>query len=73
MTNSVDTQSLMLQMRSLAAEAASQSQLVKQPEKGAETAGNFAELLSQSVNSVAEEQNKSSAMKPLSRKGKTWI
>ncbi|QAB15560.1 flagellar hook-basal body complex protein FliE [Hydrogenovibrio thermophilus] len=69
MTNSVDTQSLMLQMRSLAAEAASQSQPVKQPEKGAETAGNFAELLSQSVNSVAEEQNKSSAMKTAFEKG----
>ncbi|MGC9386239.1 MAG: flagellar hook-basal body complex protein FliE [Hydrogenovibrio sp.] len=69
MTNSVDTQSLMLQMRSLAAEAASQTQPVKEPEKGAESAGKFADLLSKSINGVAEQQNKSSAMKTAFEKG----
>jgi len=69
MNNTVDTQSLMLQMRSLAAEAASQTPPVSKVEKGAESADNFADLLSQSVNAVATEQNKSSAMKTAFEKG----
>lgn len=69
MNNTVDTQSLMLQMRSLAAEAASQTQPAAQTEKGAQSAENFADLLSKSVDAVAVEQNKSGAMKTAFEKG----
>lgn len=69
MTNSVDTQSLMLQMRSLAAEAASQTSAAEKPEKGVQSAENFADLLSESMNAVAKEQNKSSDMKTAFEKG----
>lgn len=69
MTNSVDTQSLMLQMRSLAAEASAQTKPVEAAEKGAKSADNFADLLSSSINAVAEEQNKSAAMKTAFEKG----
>ncbi|BBP43131.1 flagellar hook-basal body complex protein FliE [Thiosulfativibrio zosterae] len=69
MNNSIDTQSLMLQMRSLAAEAASQSAPVAKMGTGAEGAENFADLLSKSVNAVATEQNKSSEMKDAFERG----
>lgn len=69
MNTSIDTQSLMLQMRSLAAEAASQPTSVAKATTGAAGAENFADLLSQSVNSVATEQNKSNEMKGAFERG----
>ncbi|KUJ71640.1 flagellar hook-basal body complex protein FliE [Thiomicrospira sp. WB1] len=72
MTNSVDTQSLMLQMRSLAAEAASQNkptQVAAEPTKGIEAAESFSDLMNQSINAVARESNKSGDMKKAFERG----
>lgn len=70
MSNQIDTQSLMLQMRSLAAEAASKSVPdVDKSETGVESVENFSDLLSQSINAVAEQQNKSGEMKSAFEKG----
>lgn len=69
MNNSIDTQSLLLQMRSLAAEASAQKPEVQPVEKGVAASENFADLLSNSINSVAEEQNKSGAMKNAFERG----
>jgi len=78
MTNSVDTQSLMLQMRSLAAEA-SQTRTAdtssagagadSAPVKGIEAAENFSQLMSESMDAVAREQNKSGDMKEAFERG----
>ncbi|MDX1795989.1 MAG: flagellar hook-basal body complex protein FliE [Hydrogenovibrio sp.] len=69
MSQTVDTQSLMLQMRALAADAASKPNPVQEAETGAQSADNFAELLSKSINSVAEEQNKSGELKKAFERG----
>ncbi len=68
MVDQVDTQNLMLQMRSLAAEAASKSAPAV-AETGVKSANNFAELLSQSINAVAEQGNKSGEMKSAFERG----
>lgn len=69
--NTVDTQSLMLQMRSLAAQAASnpekQSDAITQA--GQVQADNFADLLSNAVQSVNGEQIKSGQMKEAFERG----
>ncbi|QCU90455.1 flagellar hook-basal body complex protein FliE [Thiomicrorhabdus sediminis] len=61
----IDTQSLMLQMRSLAAQAQSQpvEKVTESADSGLQKADNFADLLVQSVNAVNAEQQKSGAMK----------
>lgn len=72
MTNSVDTQSLMLQMRSLAAEASTQNKSIQaptEPAKGMEAAESFSDLMNQSINAVAREQNKSGDMKEAFERG----
>lgn len=67
----IDTQSLMLQMRSLAAQA--QAKPVESVDQigqtGQEKAAGFADLLAQSVESVNAEQHKSGAMKEAFEKG----
>lgn len=67
----VDTQSLLLQMRSLAAQANSGSGEVKGPEKspGLESSENFADLLANSVKAVNEQQQKSAEMKKAFEQG----
>ena len=67
----IDTQSLMLQMRSLAAQAGTQP---VEPAGGIEPtgkaeAGKFADLLAKSVDSVTAEQHKSGDMKNAFEKG----
>lgn len=72
MNNSVDTQSLMLQMRSLAAEAASKTPTTPQvgsPENGVEATENFADLMAKGVNAVNEQQQQSTEMKNAFEKG----
>jgi len=69
MSNTIDTQSLMLQMRSLAAEAASQTPNTPPAQTGVEASENFADLLQNSVKAVAEEQNKSGDMKKAFEQG----
>jgi len=69
MNNTVDTQSLMLQMRSLAAEAAQQNSPVSQAAKGADKSENFANLLSDSINAVNTELHKSGDMKKAFEQG----
>lgn len=69
MSQTVDTQSLMMQMRALAAEAASKPAPTAEEHTGAKSAENFADLLSQSINAVAEQQNKSSELKDAFERG----
>lgn len=70
----VDTQSLLLQMQSLSAQAQSQPVDLAALKSGVEETGqakadNFAELLSKSVESVNQEQHKSGAMKKAFEQG----
>lgn len=70
--NQIDTQSLMLQMRSLAAQAESKpvgTDTAGIEQTGKAEAGNFADLLAKSVNSVTAEQHKSADMKNAFEKG----
>lgn len=69
--STIDTQSLMLQMRSLAAQAASKPSepLEAVSQSGAAKADNFAELLANSVNAVNAEQHKSTHMKEAFERG----
>lgn len=69
--STIDTQSLMLQMRSLAAQAASQPGKVDNSvaETGKAQTDKFADLLSQSVNAVNAEQQKSADMKAAFERG----
>lgn len=69
MNNNIDTQSLLLQMRSLAAEASSQPAPTESVENGVAGSENFADLLSNSINAVATEQNKSGDMKSAFERG----
>ena len=70
MANQIDTQNLMLQMRSLAAEAASKPSLdVAKIGSSVNSTENFEELLTQSINSVAEQGNKSGKMREAFEKG----
>jgi len=63
--NPIDTQSLMLQMRSLAAQAEAKPAIdvTNTSESGQGKAANFAELLASSVQSVNSEQHKAGDMK----------
>lgn len=69
--NTIDTQSLMLQMRSLASQA--QVQPVSAPPlaeaNGQEKAASFADLLSQSVEAVNGQQNKAGDMREAFERG----
>ncbi len=67
----VDTQSLLLQMRSLAAQAEAKplSTDVEQKLEGLEKSENFAELLANSVRAVNEQQQKSAEMKKAFERG----
>ncbi|MDX1346921.1 MAG: flagellar hook-basal body complex protein FliE [Thiomicrorhabdus chilensis] len=69
--STIDTQSLMLQMRSLAAQAASKPNepMETAAQSGQEKADNFAELLTNSVNAVNAEQHKSGDMKKAFERG----
>lgn len=70
--DSIDTQSLMLQMRSLAAQARVepiQSNVPLAGDKVSEVPGGFEALLKQSVEAVSAEQNKSADMKKAFEKG----
>ncbi|WP_373018357.1 flagellar hook-basal body complex protein FliE [Thiomicrorhabdus sp.] len=69
--STIDTQSLMLQMRSLAAQAASKpaDPVEGAAQTGEEKADNFAELLSSSVNAVNAQQQKAGAMKEAFERG----
>ncbi|GKT11134.1 MAG: flagellar hook-basal body complex protein FliE [Thiomicrorhabdus sp.] len=69
--NQIDTQSLMLQMRSLAAQAESKpiDSVTGVEQSGQAEAGNFAALLAKSVDSVTAEQHKSGDMKKAFEKG----
>ena len=67
----VDTQSLLLQMRSLAAQADSKTGAIGNSEKlpGLENSENFADLLADSVKAVNEQQQKSAEMKKAFEQG----
>jgi len=69
--STIDTQSLMLQMRSLAAQASSSPETPANAiaQTGEVPAENFAELLSHAVNSVSNEQHKSGDMKKAFERG----
>lgn len=69
--STVDTQSLMLQMRSLAAQASAEPvKPVEQAVEGAQDkTDSFADLLSDSVNAVNAEQHKSGDMKKAFERG----
>jgi flagellar hook-basal body complex protein FliE len=70
MSNQIDTQNLMLQMRSLAAEAASKTVPVEKIDTtGVQSSESFSSLLSKSIDEVAKQQNKSSEMKSAFEKG----
>ncbi len=69
MSTPVDTQSLMLQMRSLAAEAAAKPAPTQSVETGVKSAENFSELLSKSINEVAIQANKAGDMRKAFEKG----
>lgn len=70
--STVDTQSLLLQMRSLAAQAQAnpvgESQAVKAAE-GGDKPENFADLLTHSIEAVNKEQHKSKDMKESFERG----
>ncbi len=70
MANDIDTQGLMLQMRALAAEAASKPPPIGKVETGVEKTQTFANFLTNSINSVAAEQTKSREMRTAFEKGK---
>ncbi len=67
----IDTQSLMLQMRSLAAQAQAKpvEELTETRQTGQEKADGFADLLAKSVEAVSAEQHKSGDMKKAFEKG----
>jgi len=67
----IDTQSLMLQMRSLAAQAQAKpvENLTESSPTGQEKVDGFADLLAKSVEAVSTEQHKSGAMKKGFEKG----
>lgn len=67
----VDTQSLLLQMRSLAAQAEAKPASAENEQKlaGLEKSENFSELLAESVKAVNEQQQKSSEMKQALERG----
>ncbi|MDG6773347.1 flagellar hook-basal body complex protein FliE [Thiomicrorhabdus sp. ZW0627] len=69
--STIDTQSLMLQMRSLAAQAASKPDAPVEgvAQTGEEKADNFAELLASSVNAVNSQQQKAGQMKEAFERG----
>ncbi|BCN92987.1 flagellar hook-basal body complex protein FliE [Thiomicrorhabdus immobilis] len=69
--NPIDTQSLMLQMRSLAAQAESKSVVdaTESVQAGGDKAANFADLLAESVQSVNHEQHKAGDMKKAFEQG----
>ncbi len=69
MANQIDTQNLLLQMRSLAAEASSKPNPTEKITTGLDSANSFAELLSKSINVVAEQGNKSGEMKSAFERG----
>ena len=67
----IDTQSLMLQMRSLAAQAGTMpvNNVASVDQTGQEKAAGFADLLAKSVDAVTAEQHKSGEMKAAFEKG----
>lgn len=67
----VDTQSLLLQMRSLAAQAKVDGTPADQAQNpdAAEQSGNFADLLADSIKAVNEQQQKSAEMKKAFERG----
>ncbi len=67
----VDTQSLLLQMRSLAAQAEAKPASGDESQKsaGLEKSDNFADLLADSVKAVNEQQQKSAEMKKAFERG----
>lgn len=69
--NPIDTQSLMLQMRSLAAQAEAKpvADVTETAKSGQDQAANFADLLAESVQSVNREQHKSGDMKKAFEQG----
>ena len=69
--NQIDTQSLMLQMRSLAAQAEAKpvDPVAGIEQSGQAEAGKFADLLAKSVDSVTAEQHKAGDMKKAFEKG----
>lgn len=69
MSDPIDTQKLMMQLRSLAADAASKPVSTQEDVSGVKSAENFADLLNKSINEVAKQQNKSSELKTAFEKG----
>ena len=71
----IDTQSLMLQMRSLAAQAGTMpvGDVTNIDQTGQEKVASFADLLVKSVDSVSAEQHKSGEMKGSFEKGDSEI
>lgn len=69
MSDPIDTQRLMMQMRTLAAEAAAQPVNTDAESSGVKSAENFADLLSSSIKEVAKQQNKSADMKSAFERG----
>ncbi len=66
----IDTQSLMLQMRSLSAQAASKPATpVSEVKEGVASSENFADLLTQSVKAVNQEQHKAGDLKEAFERG----
>ena len=69
----IDTQSLMLQMRSLSAQAASKPAEPQTTKTGVESAENFADLLSESVKAVNHEQHQAGALKEAFERGEDGV
>lgn len=69
MSEPIDTQRLMMQMRTLAAEASAQPVKTDGDNDGVKSAENFADLLSSSIKEVAKQQNKSADMKAAFERG----
>lgn len=69
--NPVDTQSLMLQMQSLAAQAEAKpvADVSETSQSSQDKAANFADLLAESVQSVNQEQHKAGDMKKAFEQG----
>ena len=67
----IDTQSLMLQMRSLAAQAQAKpvEELTEAKQTGQEKVDGFSDLLAKSIEAVSAEQHKSGGMKKAFEKG----
>lgn len=69
----IDTQSLMLQMRSLSAQATAKPVEPEKVKSGVDSADSFADLLSESVKAVNHEQHQAGALKEAFERGEEGV